>query len=180
MELARKTLSDGGVIIFPTDTVYGIAARPDRPEAIERIYRIKGRDDGKPIALLASNVDAPLVCGAKMPPAAIDLAEKHWPGALTLVLDCDGKTEGFRIPDMPLAIEIIKASGGLLRVTSANFSGDPAQDEITESLMPFCEKCDLVIDSGKCPGGEASTVVRITHAGDVTILRQGATEITIN
>lgn len=170
---AAATLLRGGVVVFPTDTVYGIAAHPDFPEAIERIYEIKGRAENKPIALLASKVDAPKNLGAVMPPVAETLAKRFWPGALTLVLDCGDKTEGFRIPDLHLACDIIEACGGLLRVTSANLSGESAQDNLSEELNPILEKSDLVIDGGKCPGGEPSAVVKVTKDGIVTILRDG-------
>lgn len=166
-------LLSGGVAVFPTDTVYGIAAHPKYPDAIGRIYEIKGRPDGKPIAFLASDCDAPKRFGASMPPVAIRNAKRFWPGALTLVLDCGETTEGFRIPDNDLTRKIIAACGGLLRVTSANLSGTPALAEITDAMGPVCEKCDAVVDGGRCPGGVASTVARITATGEVSILRQG-------
>lgn len=168
-----KVLLGGGVAVIPTDTVYGLAAHPAHPEAIEKIYEIKGRPDGKPIAFLASDCDAPAKFGASMPPVARRNAARFWPGALTLVLDCGGGTEGFRVPDNCLTRAIIAACGGLLRVTSANLSGLPALAEITSEMAPVCEKCDAVVDGGRCPGGVASTVAKITAAGEVAVLRQG-------
>lgn len=172
---AAESLLAGGVVVFPTDTVYGIAAHPGFPEALERIYAIKRRRPEKPVAFLASDVSAPERFGATMPPPARALAEKGWPGALTLVLDCPGgMAEGFRVPDSALAREIIAACGGLLRVTSANFSGEPATAELTPEYDAFCDLCDVVIDDGRCAGGVPSEVVKVTAGGEVTILRRKA------
>lgn len=175
---AGSALKDGGVVIFPTDTVYGIAAHPDFPKAIERIREIKGRDENKPIAFLASSCDSPYGFGAVMPEQAKRIAKAFWPGALTLVLECNGIEEGFRVPDFAIAREVIEIAGGLLRVTSANLSSTPSLDEITEAMRPVFEKCDVVIDAGRCPGGVHSTVVRVTPDNCVKILRQGAIDIT--
>lgn len=171
VEAAAAALKNGGVAVFPTDTVYGIAAHPDFPEALERIYRIKGRRQDKPVAFLASDASAPGRCGAAMPPRARELAAAGWPGALTLVLDCPGGTEGFRVPDSEIAREIIAECGGLLRVTSANFSGQPSVAELTVADGPFCALCDVVVDGGPCPGGFPSEVVRVAADGSEKVLR---------
>ena len=174
VDAAALALLAGGVVVFPTDTVYGIAAHPRFPEAVARIYAIKGRAGDKPIAFLASDAGAPARFGAAMPERARACAERFWPGALTLVLDCGGTFEGFRVPDCDLAREIIARCGGLLRVTGANLSGLPAQDEITDAMAPVCEACDVVVDGGKCRGGVPSTVAKFTADGGMEILRQGA------
>lgn len=174
---ASTALKGGGVVVFPTDTVYGIAAHPDFPEAIERIKEIKGRDENKPIAFLASSCESPSLFGAIMPVQAQKIAQSFWPGALTLVLECKGIEEGFRVPAHSIAREIIEASGGLLRVTSANLSGTPSLDAITPEMRPVIEACDVVVDGGRCSGGVPSTVARITPEGSVTVLRQGAIDI---
>lgn len=173
VRVVAEALLAGGVAVFPTDTVYGIAAHPDFPEALERIYAIKGRRPDKPVALLAWDASAPERLGAAMPPAARALAERFWPGALTLVLDVPGGTEGFRVPGSDVARAVISACGGLLRVTSANFSGEPAArgfDEIPERLL---EQCDAVMDGGLCTGGVPSAVVRVDATGAVEVLRAG-------
>ena len=171
---AAKILCEGGVVLLPTDTVYGLAAHPDHPEALRRIYEIKGRDFNKPIAFLAADADAPARLGAKISPAARAFAKRFWPGSLTLILDCaTGKTEGFRVPDSAIAREIIAACGGLLHVTSANHSGEPPALCIDETIQPVADLCDLVIDDGPSRVGIASTVVRDTPDG-WTVLREGA------
>ena len=170
---AVDILSRGGVIILPTDTVYGIACHPDFPESLQRIYRIKTRDAGKPVAFLADSPEAPVRYGARLSQAARAFAARFWPGALTIVADCGEKTEGFRVPDRKLTREIIAACGGLLRVTSANPSGEPAAATVDDpSVRAIAGLCDLVIDDGPADSGVASTVVRDAADG-WRILREG-------
>lgn len=168
---AADALLSGGVAVFPTDTVYGVAAHPDFPEALERIYAIKGRRPDKPVAFLAADASAPERFGAAMPPRAAALA-RRWPGALTLVLDCPGgATEGFRVPDSDIARDIIAACGGLLRVTSANFSGERSPGRFDDIPASFIALCDVAVNGGPCPGGIPSEVIKITANGEETILR---------
>lgn len=171
---AASILKSGGVIVLPTDTVYGLAAHPAFPDSLRRIYDIKGRSENKPVAFLASDPDAPVKFGAEFSPAGEKLAAAFWPGALTIVADCHGTTEGFRVPDMAVTREIIAACGGLLRVTSANLSGEEAATSASHhSVASIASKCDLVIDNGPCPCGTASTVVRVKN-GECSILRAGS------
>lgn len=179
LALAIAALKSGGVVTIPTDTVYGLAAHPDFPEAVERIYAIKGRRPNKPIAFLASEISDIVRYGTKIKGIAKSLAENFWPGALTLVLDTgNGVTEGFRIPDSEPARNIILQCGGLLRVTSANFSGEPATSDFAEIPARLLAQCDATIDGGKCPGGVPSAVVKVDADGRAVILREGAPEIT--
>ena len=170
---AAGILSRGGVIILPTDTVYGIACHPVFPDALQRIYRIKARDAGKPVAFLADGPEAPVRYGARFSPAAQTFAARFWPGALTIVADCGETTEGFRVPDRELTRDIIAACGGLLRVTSANPSGEPAAATADDpSVRAIADLCDLVLDDGPADSGVASTVVRDAPDG-WRILREG-------
>jgi L-threonylcarbamoyladenylate synthase len=171
---AVRLLRGGGVVIIPTDTVYGIAAHPACAAAVARICTIKGRPAGKPIALLAADPAAVLAFGASMPPAARRLAEAFWPGALTLVLPCGGGEEGFRVPDHAAARQLLAECGGALRVTSANLSGAMPAVSAVEALRDIGLEADLVIDGGICPGGVASSVVRVAADGTLTVLREGA------
>lgn len=171
---AAKLLLAGGVAVIPTDTVYGLAAHPAHPKAVRRLYTIKGREAQKPIALLAADAAAVERVVAQWPPAAVRLAERFWPGALTLVLACrNGATEGFRVPAHDWTRKLLAACGGALRVTSANLSGAlPAASAVT-ALRDVGLEADLAIDDGPSPGGVASTVVEMT-AGAPKILRAGA------
>ncbi|MBP5319505.1 MAG: threonylcarbamoyl-AMP synthase [Kiritimatiellae bacterium] len=171
---AKRILDAGGVVVLPTDTVYGIGAKPDCPGAMRRIRQIKGRPADKPIALLAADREAVEAFGATLPPAALRLAEAFWPGALTLVLPCGEREEGFRVPDLDLTRQLLKACGGVLRVTSANLSGQMPARSAVEALRDVGLEADLVIDGGISPGGVASTVVRVAPDNTLTILREGA------
>lgn len=171
-EAAAAVLLRGGVAAFPTDTVYGLACHPDFPDALARICAIKGRDPAKPIAFLASDFGAVAARGAVLSGRAAALAARFWPGALTIVADCGGVSEGFRVPDCALARKIIALCGGLLRVTSANPSGmDPATSPDHPSMAAIEGMCDIVVDGGLCDGGVASTVVQ---DNPWRILREGA------
>ncbi len=161
---AAEVLDAGGVAVIPTDTVYGLAARPDRPGAVERLYTIKGREARKPIALLASGRDAT--------PVRHPLADK-WPGALTVVFE----GEGYRVPDHEWTRRLLARCGGLLRVTSANMSGCRPANDAPAALADVGLSADIVVDGGVSPGGVASTVVRIGPAGSVEVLREGPVRV---
>ena len=170
---AVEVLNRGGVAVIPTDTVYGLAARPDFPEAVDRLYTIKGRELKKPIALLVSDIAAIERFGYPIGGKARELAEKHWPGALTLVV---GK-EGFRIPDHAETRELIAACGGVLRVTSANLSGQRPATDAPQALRDVGLSADFVVDDGVSPGGVPSTVVRISPGGSLEVLREGSIRV---
>ncbi len=167
---AAEVLNAGGVAVIPTDTVYGLAARPDFAAAVDRLYTIKGRELKKPIALLASDVAAIERFGYPVKGKARELAEKYWPGALTMVI---GK-EGFRIPDHAETRELIAACGGVLRVTSANLSGRCPATDAPQALKDVGLSADYVVDDGVSPGGVPSTVVRVAADGSIEVLREGA------
>ena len=167
---AAEVLNGGGVAVIPTDTVYGLAARPDFAAAVDRLYTIKGRELKKPIAILASDVEAIGRFGYPIEGKAREFAEKYWPGALTLVV---GK-EGFRIPDHAETRELIAACGGVLRVTSANLSGRRPATDAPQALRDVGLSADYVVDDGVSPGGVPSTVVRVRDDGSTEVLREGA------
>lgn len=177
LDAAADTLLKGGVAVIPTDTVYGLAAHPDFPAAVDRLYTIKGRSEKKPIALLASSVEAVERRGFNLSGRAAELAKRHWPGALTLVVSNRESTEGFRVPDFAWTRELIEKCGGALKVTSANLSGSQAAVEAAEALRSVGLSADIVVDGGVSPGGVASTVVAVSVGGDVEILRQGAVDL---
>ncbi len=168
-----ECLHRGGVILMPTDTVYGVAALPSDTKAISHIFELKHRDSSKPLPLLASDVETVVNSGLVLPPRAQKIAERFWPGALTLILDNqNGGSEAVRVPDNSTARAICKAAGGMLRCTSANESGEPpALDSATAAeALP---EADILIDGGMVKGGKASTIARVTEA-DISILRPGA------
>lgn len=175
LRAAADALLSGGVAVVPTDTVYGLAAHPDRPSAVARLYSIKGRDEGKPIALLASDAAAVERFGFPLKGRAAELAQL-WPGALTLVVESpDGsRTEGFRVPAHEWTRRLIAECGGVLRVTSANESGRSDAVDAASAAASVGRLADVVADGGPSPVGVPSTVVRVAADGSIRILRQGA------
>ena len=183
VELAAQRLMDGGVIAIPTDTVYGLAAALDHPAAIARIYQLKGRDDGKPMPVLVSDMHAVERLTTRIDPLARALMKRFWPGALTIVLPAasmvpeevrrGGSTVGVRMPDNELAVAIISKAGGAVAVTSANRSGSP--EATSAAMVREIFGCGLgwIVDGGECNGGRPSTVVQLVH-GEPRILRCGA------
>jgi len=169
-----SVLKAGNIAIIPTDTVYGVAAYPNIPEALEKIYKAKARDGRKPVAFLASDVEIVEELTV-LSSAAKELAKKHWPGALTLILKMKtGEYEGFRIPDHNFTRELIRQAGGLLRVTSANLSGEPDACSVEDAISALGAHVSISIDDGQSKGGIASTVVKDDPENGLQILRQGS------
>ena len=184
LEAAAKVLLAGGVAVIPTDTVYGLAAHPGFPEAVDRLYTIKGREAKKPIALLAADVEAVERFGFRITDKALELV-KHWPGGLTLILSKStlnsqlstlSSAEGFRVPDHDWTRRLLAKCGGLLRVTSANLSGQRAATDAPAALADVGLSADIVVDDGISPGGVPSTVVKV-DGGHIEVLRLGACRI---
>lgn len=173
VDVVAGILNGGGVAVIPTDTVYGLAAHPAHADAVERLYAIKGRERRKKIALLAADAAAVEAFGGHLPPKARELAERHWPGALTLVAG----GEGFRVPDHAWTRRLLAACGGVLRVTSANLSGQRPATDAPKALADVGLSADIVADDGVSPGGVPSTVVLVGDGGELEILRKGAISI---
>lgn len=167
---AVSVLRAGSLIILPTETVYGVAGLPGTED---RIYAAKERDRGKPLPLMAAGLTAVERHGAVLSPKVRRLARRYWPGPLTLVLPCSGKTEGFRVPDHAVALAVLREAGGLLRVTSANLSGEPSAKTVEAALVALDGHVALALDAGPSPLGVESTVVDAT-GDELRILRQGA------
>lgn len=158
---------------MPTDTVYGIAADARYPGALETLYEAKSRDRGKPVPILAGCVADVEAFGAVLNRVERTLVETFWPGPLTLVLKVGKGTEGFRVPAHAVALALLKASGGVLRVTSANVSGEPPALTAGEAVKAVGAFAAVTLDAGRAPGGTPSTVARVV-AGKIRILRDGA------
>jgi L-threonylcarbamoyladenylate synthase len=173
VEEAATALASGELVAFPTDTVYGLAAGHDH---VRKLYNAKDRPKEKRIPVLlsdASNLEA----SALVTPAARALAERFWPGPLTIVLVAPRRgTLAFRVPDHPVARRLIAASGGGLPVTSANRSGQPDARTAQEVLAQLEGRIAMVLDGGVTSGGTASTIVDCT-TDEVKVLRQGAISV---
>lgn len=181
--LATSVLRQGGLVVFPTDTVYGVGAAVDRPEAVARIYLVKGRPLDRPIPVLISSLDQLERLVTRVDERVRRLAEAFWPGALTIVLPAqdwlpeeivrDTGAVGLRMPDHPVALAVIEASGGALATTSANRSGEKEACTAGEALEALGDRVELIIDGGRSPGGVPSTVVAVAD-DSLRILRVGA------
>lgn len=173
---AAELVSAGELVVVPTETVYGVAARAGDAAAMARLYAAKGRDAGKPVSLMAAGADGVRRAGAEWGEAAAALAERWWPGPLTMVLrGTDGTWTGYRVPDHPVALEWLRLLDFLPAVTSANLSGEPAATTAEAAAAALVGAVSLVLDDGPSPGGTASAVVRVSGRG-VELLRGGALE----
>jgi L-threonylcarbamoyladenylate synthase len=177
---AVDTLRNGGLVAFPTDTVYGLAAIPFDEHSIERLYVVKGRDSSRAIAVLVGEISQLKQVTLEMGQLALTLAQRFWPGPLTLVVPrhpalpdvlSSLQTVGVRMPDHPVALALLKKIGPLA-VTSANLSGQNNASTASEVLNQLKGRIHLVLDGGKTPGGVPSTVVDCTGP-EPALLRAG-------
>lgn len=177
-----SVLEKGGVVAFPTDTVYGLGASMDIDAAVERVYRIKGRPRNMALPLLIADLNQLERVAISIPKSAFLLADKFWPGALTLVLPksdavsdivSGGRpTVAVRIPAHPIPIALARGVGTAIVGTSANLRGQPSALTAAEAREQLGDKVDFIID-GECPGGQESTIVDSAGESPV-ILRPGA------
>lgn len=171
---AGQIVKNGGLVIFPTETVYGIAANLLNRKAIEKLYRIKARPGEKQFTVHISDVKTIRDMGCTISDAAKTLMTKFWPGPLTLILEsAEGEKIGFRMPANKIALELIKASGVPVVAPSANLSGKQAPVTAREAIADLEDKVDMVIDGGRTEIGLESTVVDMTM-DPFKVLRAGA------
>ena len=171
IEQAVRTVQRGGVIILPTDTVYGLGASLRFPVAIERIYKLKKRSRGKPLVrLIASYKDME---GVLFPsPVVRGLIKNYWPGPLTLIFRTKtGEKVGYRIPRHRVILEILRKTGPLA-VTSANLSGKKSALSVHEIDRRIRDKVDTIVDSGPCPLGQESMILDVSSL-PFRIVRKG-------
>ncbi len=184
INLAATVLRDGGIIVFPTETVYGIGASAHSCFGSQEIFDIKVRPLEKPLPWLIEDDDALLdKYGVDVPEYAHNLAKAFWPGALTLVVkasDLVGKdfraedgTVALRSPDHEVVMELIQASGGPLIATSANTSGQPSPGDFADVEERIIASADVILDGGETEHKKASTVVSCIGP-ELAIIREGA------
>ncbi|MCJ7696305.1 MAG: L-threonylcarbamoyladenylate synthase [Anaerolineaceae bacterium] len=181
---AIEIIAQGGLIAFPTDTIYGVACDPHNGSAILDLYKAKNRPPDKAIPVLIGNIEQLYLLTPIVKDRVHRLADAFWPGALTLVLP---KKEGFpkelsryntiglRMPNHAFTIELLQKSGPLA-TTSANLSGSPNLVDAQDVLSQLGGRIELVLDGGRTAGETASTVVDCTH-DDLIVLRQGLISI---
>ncbi|MDP3730287.1 MAG: L-threonylcarbamoyladenylate synthase [Candidatus Omnitrophota bacterium] len=171
---AAKVIREGGLVIFPTETVYGIAANFLDAKAIERLYAVKARPSVKPFTVHISDPDMIRDMGCVISAMAEKLMARFWPGPLTIILRSDKAEKiGFRMPANKIALELIRASGVPVVAPSANLSGRPAPVTAQDAIADLGGKIDMVIDGGRTEIGLESTVVDLT-ADPFKVLRAGA------
>jgi L-threonylcarbamoyladenylate synthase len=181
MSHALEILQKGGLVAFPTDTVYGLGALAFDGEAVKGIYAAKDRPVEKAIPVLIGDMDDLKIVCAEVPKIARQLAARFWPGPLTLVvpkcphlpgiISIDG-TVGVRIPDHPVARALLRLAGPMA-VTSANLSGKDSPSTAQEVFDQLGGRIALILDGGKTPGGVPSTVVDCMGT-EPQVLRRGS------
>jgi L-threonylcarbamoyladenylate synthase len=183
VERGISVLKRGGLVAFPTDTVYGLGASMNMHHAVEHIYGVKRRPRSMALPLLLAHASQISEVAEVVPPIAWFLVRNFLPGALTIVLHksssvpdivtAGSKTVAVRIPAHPVPIALIEGVGAPMVGTSANLGGKPSLLTADEVYSQLGDKIDLVIDGGRCPGGRESTIVDVTGE-EPAILREGA------
>jgi len=183
VEEAAAVLRRGGLVAFPTDTLYALGADLFNPEAVTRVLEVKKRPQDKPIPVFIGKMEDVNEVARELPGAAWQLAERFWPGPLTLVLLAAPRipeavtagtgTVGIRIPKSHLVLEILAALDRPVTGTSANRSGGVDPVTVADVVRGLGNRCDLVLDGGRAPGGVASTVLDCTEL-PFRIIREGA------
>ena len=170
-----KIIKEGGLVIFPTETVYGIAADFSNSKAIKKLYKVKKRSNEKPFSVLVSSVEAIANYTNMSNPVLYKLINAYWPGPLTVVVDSkkEGKTIGVRMPDNIIALRLLKESKCTLAAPSANLENNEPPSTVEEALKDLDGLVDVAIDGGPSKLRKGSTIVDLTK-GKIEILREGA------
>ncbi len=182
---AAEVIRDGGLVAFPTETLYGIAADPWSEAAVARLLAAKGRPEGKGVPVIVADLAAASRLASEIPEPARALAERHWPGPLTIVVPARATLPRGVAPDgvalrrssCALAESLARAAGGAVTATSANRSGDPTPPlDPRRILEQIGERIDLLLDAGPLPESAASTIVdaRVTPP---RLLRRGPVDL---
>jgi L-threonylcarbamoyladenylate synthase len=176
-------LKQGGLVAFPTDTLYGLAADVANDEAVGRLFRAKRRPPDAPLPILVATMDQAAGLAKAMPELALKLGAQFWPGPLTIVLDrsprfrslalAGGESVALRVPGHDVSLAVIRAAEGPITGTSANRSGRAAPRTADEVVEQMDGDIDIVIDAGPCPLGIESTVVDL-RGSRPRVLREGA------
>ena len=171
---AVRVLKKGGVVVFPTDTVWGIGALASSKKGTTKLYKIKKREKNKPTAILVSDIKMASNYGV-MDEAAKKLAIKHWPGALTLIVKAGNKKVGLRAPKHKLVLELIKELDEGVMAASANFAGERAPKTRKAIDKRLISMVDIIV-KGEAGGEEASTVIDVS-VSPWKLLREGPVEV---
>jgi L-threonylcarbamoyladenylate synthase len=182
----KQVISSGGVVVYPTDTFYGLGVDPQNAEAVNRLFQVKGRAGNQPILLLLKDAAQVNDWAAEVNAEAEHLMNKYWPGPLTLVFRAKQQvlplltggrgTIGLRVPGNPVTRQLLGMIGTALTGTSANISGEQSLRTAEEAAAAIGDLADLVLDGGPTAGGKPSTVVDVsTHP--IRVIREGAVRL---
>ncbi|MCE5314696.1 MAG: L-threonylcarbamoyladenylate synthase [Armatimonadota bacterium] len=180
---AADAIRRGELVIFPTETVYGLATDALNESAVRRVFEVKGRMENHPLPVQVAGVEHLGQAASDVPENARLLAQRFWPGPLTLVMKKNESipgivsggldTIGIRVPDHPVALALLREVGSPIVATSANLSGRPSPKSAQEAIAQLGDKVSVTLDAGACEIGVASTVVDVS-SDTVRILRLGA------
>jgi len=178
-----EVIKNGGIVVFPTETVYGIGVNALNANPVERLYKIKQRPEDKPISLLVSSVEMIEQVAQDITELEHALIKEFFPGPLTIILNkkeivpdivtAGGSTVGVRMPENEIAFKLIEYAGVPIAAPSANISGNPSGTQLYTVMNEFGENVDCYIDGGKSKLGLASTIVQVID-GMPHILREGS------
>lgn len=182
LKKAGEIIANGGLVLFPTETVYGIGANGLDDIAVKKIFQAKGRAQDNPLILHISDISMINELAENISELEYKLMDAFWPGPFTIILNkkhgianeatCLGDTIGIRMPNNKIAHDLIKYAGVPIAAPSANISGKPSGTNVSDIINELYEKVDLIIDGGECEIGIESTVVRVIN-DEVKILRPG-------
>ncbi len=182
MAAAVACLRQGGIVAYPTESFYGLAADAEDEQAVGKLFRVKGRKADRPVLILLPSAEAVFRYAARVPEVAEKLMAAFWPGGLTLVLEAHPRVCGLltagtgkigvRLASHPVATALASAMGRGITGTSANISDLPACRTAAEVLTQLGKRLDLILDAGPCPGQAPSTVLDVT-VQPARVLREG-------
>jgi L-threonylcarbamoyladenylate synthase len=182
IQTAVDVLRKGGLVAFPTETVYGLGADADQEAALKAIFRVKGRPQTHPLIIHLHSVEQLPDWAVSIPPSAMDLGRRFWPGPLTLILTKARRvssvatggqeTVGLRVPDHPVALALLRGFGGGVAAPSANRFGRVSPTTAQHVTQDLGQDVDFILDGGPCSIGVESTIVDFS-SGDPVILRPG-------
>jgi L-threonylcarbamoyladenylate synthase len=179
---AAAILRDGGIVAFPTDTIYGLGANIDNIKAVEKVFAVKKRPVSMALPILIDNIDQLSELVLEQNSYSRRLMNKFWPGGLTILFRkahkfnnpaiAGGDKVGIRLPDHPVIRKLIRELGRPIIGTSANLHSGQITLTAAEVISALDGKVDFIIDAGRCPGGKESTIVDVT-TGFPTLIRHG-------
>ena len=186
LEEIKNVLDNDGIILFPTDTVYGIGCNCYSIEGLKKLYSFKNRPLSKPINVLTDSKEKIASVSSGLKEKEKELIDKYLPGDLTIIVDkkenvpdlltASLKTVGVRIPNHEMALKILSFYPYPIATSSVNLAGESPGIEVSDFLEEFKDKVDIIVDGGKSPIGVASTIVRV-EGNELKILREGKLKI---